>query len=209
MRSFDHWNIRYLQSRFSDILYRKFHPEHPWLTSKAISMLQNELLNCTDIGLEFGSGRSTLWFSRRINQLTSVEHDPIWYKKTKDQLIGQGINNVDYTLASGTEDESGYLKVVDTFPDSSLDYILVDGIFRDACILKTIPKLKPGGFLIIDNVNKYLPSDSNSPNSRSFTQGPKNESWQILADLLKTWRVEWTSNGVFDTAFYFKPFPKS
>ncbi len=71
-------------------------PEHPWLTKEA-SFILVSLLKETDIGLEGGSGRSTLWFARRVKKLTSVEHNKNWYNKILKKLQGQKLDGkVDY-----------------------------------------------------------------------------------------------------------------
>jgi predicted O-methyltransferase YrrM len=44
-------------------------------------------------GLEFGSGRSTLYFSKRLDELYSIEHHQEWYEKVNNMLKSKGINN--------------------------------------------------------------------------------------------------------------------
>ena len=44
--------------------------------------------------------------------------------------------------------------------NKSLDFILIDGKIRDFSTLESIPKIKSGGMLIIDNFQRYLPSKS-------------------------------------------------
>ena len=43
--------------------------------------------------LEFGSGRSGIWFSQRVQNLTSVEHDLDWYQSVKDKLEKENVTN--------------------------------------------------------------------------------------------------------------------
>ena len=105
----------------------------------------------------------------------------------------------------GYGEDPSYPQVVDEMLDSSLDFALVDGIYRDYCAVDVVDKIKPGGVLIIDNVNHYLPSDSFAPNSRSYKQGPISGLWGKFLEIIKDWRCIWTSNGVSDTAFYYKP----
>lgn len=50
----------------------------PWLPFRAIAWLEQVLK--PDMHLfEWGSGGSTIFFSRRVGQLVSVEHDSFWY----------------------------------------------------------------------------------------------------------------------------------
>lgn len=210
MRSFRHWTPRYFKNRLATLYYEKANPNHPWLTRSANEILDSYLIK-SDVGLEFGSGRSTAWIARRIGHLTSVEHNYAWAAKVQGILNEATLNNVDYkSIPKDVEEEQGndseYVKVVDAFDTNSLDFCLVDGIYRDFCALKVIDKLRPGGLLVIDNANWYLLSRSYSPNSRSFTDGPKGTCWKELAQLISVWRKIWTSSGVTDTAMFFKPY---
>ena len=85
---------------------------------------------------------------------------------------------------------------------------MVDGDFRGECALAALPKLKLGGVIIIDNVERYLPHEkpSCSPNSRSLNDGCESDSWSCFKDLVDGWRSIWTSNGVCDTALWIKPY---
>ena len=48
--------------------------------------------------LEFGSGRSTLWFSSLVGSLTSIEYDAGWYEQAKQRLRDANATNVDYRV---------------------------------------------------------------------------------------------------------------
>ena len=50
-----------------------------------------------------------------------------------------------------------YVQEAFAFTDSSLDFVIVDGHYRVACIQASLSKLKVGGILILDNSN-WLPS---------------------------------------------------
>jgi predicted O-methyltransferase YrrM len=173
----------------------------PWLTQSAIEILAS-WLRPSDVGFEWGAGRSTLWFARRISHLTTVEHNERWFSSVKDLLDVQGVGNVKllFRTVEG-EEQSEYVHAIDTVPQNGYDFVLVDGILRHHCTSLAIDKVKSGGLLIIDNVNRYLPSNSRSPASvREFP-----EEWQVVASRLARWRKVWTSNGVTDTALFLKP----
>lgn len=208
MRSFRHWTPRYIKDRIADIYYRKTHPDRPWLTPVSITILDSYLRQ-TDVGLEFGSGHSTLWFAKRIRHLTSVEHNELWYKKVHQMLKDNHQENVDYYLAlkeeEGESAASAYVRQVEQFGVNSLDFVLVDGIYRDSCALNALNLIRPGGILVIDNANKYLPCNSHAPNSRTHKDGPDGEIWAQVYRELCHWRTIWTSSGVWDTAIYIKP----
>lgn len=206
MRSFRHWSPRYLFDRSNEKIYRLLHPGLPWLTPQANQILES-WIRPGDAGLEFGSGRSTLWFSARAGTLLSVEHNPDWYHIVTAQLEAQGRKNVNYHLKP--KDEAGktqpaYVEAALELADNSIDFILVDGIYRDLCAVVGICKLRVGGILIIDNVNHYLPSASMAPNSVPRDGVPDSQVWQEVYQTLRTWRTIWTSNGISDTAIFVK-----
>jgi predicted O-methyltransferase YrrM len=209
MRSFQHWTPRYLINRLSLQAYERKHPDSPWLTHSMIETLET-WLRPSDIGLEFGSGRSTLWFAKRVGHLISVEHHPQWYAKVKQQLHHTGLaDRVDYRLLEDgkTDSEtSEYVKVAREIQPHSLDFCLIDGVARDHCTLASLDKIKPGGILIIDNVNNYWPRESKSfaPGSRNSKDGFASEKWQQCAEIVSDWRCIWTSNGIWDTALWVK-----
>lgn len=203
-----HRTPRYVYHRTRQLFYERAHPDHPWLTPAAIALLAT-LLRPADTGAEFGSGRSTLWFAARVAALTSVEHDPRWHDSLTARLTDGRVSNVDYILAPEDQPmerggDSAYARTALAFPDASLDFALVDGHYRDYSAKFVMPKIKPGGMLIIDNVNWYLPCRSAAPNSRTVELGPATEVWAEVWRQLAGWRTIWTSSGVWDTAIFIK-----
>jgi predicted O-methyltransferase YrrM len=199
----------YIYNRTKLLFYERGHRDDPWLTSAAIRLLSS-LLRPVDHGVEFGSGRSTVWFAQRVAALTSVEHDEQWYEAISARLKEQRLTNVDYILAPLDQplahgDRSEYARAALAFADASIDFALVDGAYREHSAKFILPKIKSGGMLIVDNVNWYLPSQSRAPASRTSMLGPDGEIWTQIADDLAQWRSIWTSNGVTDTAIYIKP----
>jgi hypothetical protein len=151
-------------------LYHRRHKGMPWLAPGAIAFCEQTLTKDM-AGLEWGSGRSTAWFGRRLGSLTSVEHDPAWFEIVSSLVAGMG--NV--TLLHVPLDEhpveppvahrgwgSAYVRVAERFAGESLDFVVVDGAYRMACILAAAPKLKPGGLLLVDDT-RSVPSLSDWP----------------------------------------------
>ena len=209
MRKTAHRTPRYIYYRTRQMFYERAHGDDPWLTPAAIRLLES-LLRPADRGAEFGSGRSTIWFAERVAALTSVEHDEQWYRAISARLKEHRLANVDYILARPDQPvESGgkstYARTALGFPDASLNFALVDGHYRDYSAKFILPKIKSGGILIIDNVNRYLPSESRAPNSRTHALGPKGKIWAEVAEELAQWRSIWTSSGVWDTAMFIRP----
>jgi hypothetical protein len=166
-------NVRYWLShplkfgrRIWHFFYEKAHPHEPFLAPAAIRFLDAALPR-EGIGLEWGSGRSTQWFARRLRQLVVVEHDSNWYEDVSAQLGGAAIRNVDYRLIPLEHPSEAptkplydpmplYASFVQEFPDAHFDFIEVDGHYRQACVVEALAKVKPGGLLLVDDTN-WLP----------------------------------------------------
>jgi len=204
-----HLTPRYVYRRTRQLAYERAHPDDPWLTPAAIRLL-GSLLRPSDRGAEFGSGRSTVWFARRVATLVSVEHDGQWHAAVSARLAAHHLGNVDYILAPEDQPmerggDSAYARVALALPDASLDFALIDGHYRDYSAKFILTKIAPGGLLIIDNANWYLPCRSKAPNSRTAALGPATPTWAEVAQELSGWRSIWTSSGVYDTAIFIKP----
>ena len=210
MRSFRHWTARYVRDRILDIAYQRRHPDSPLLTRYAIAILA-DWLGATDRGWEWGAGRSTSWFAARVAHLTSIEHDPHWVGIVTRRLDELGLRErVLYRgCALGGEGAGGspYVGAISSQADESLDFCLVDGRLRDLCILACLPKLRPGGLLVLDDAHRYIPREprSHAPFARSITQGFESEHWRDFYERVADWRRIWTTDGIKDTAFWIKP----
>lgn len=207
-RTVRHWTPRYIRARIRQAFYQWGNPDAPWLTPEAIQLLDS-MLKPSDIGAEFGSGRSTLWLARRCAYLTSIEHDEAWHATVSATLADEGITHVDYQCHPPDEpealgDRSAYAQVAQSIGDESIDFALVDGVYRDYVTLFLLPKIRPGGMLIIDNVNRYLPSQTMSPASLRSSATPATAGWEQAAAALAQWRRIWTSSDVWDTAIFVK-----
>ncbi len=188
------------------MVYERRHPDAPWITADAIAILES-LLRKTDNGIEYGSGRSTIWFAKRTNSLVSIEGNAQWYARVSERLQREGVKNVDYRYVrtdrrlENCPGRQLYVIGDANLAPESLDYALVDGYYRDECILRAVELLRPGGILILDNSNWYIAHPTRSPGS-AF--GPASGLWSTFLSRVANWRVIWTSNGVSDTAIWFK-----
>jgi predicted O-methyltransferase YrrM len=122
----------------------------PWLTEGAIAFLERYLEEHPRAKiLEFGGGSSTMWFAKKDVSITTVEHNPAWYRAIEDRLAVEGRRNVHLILKS-----TPYYTTCDQLPRDSFDLVLVDGRNRKGCILHSIPLLKKGGVLMLDNAER-------------------------------------------------------
>jgi len=133
----------------------------PWIHPKVVTILEKIIGVNTKI-LEFGSGNSTVFFSKLTDNVYSVEHDDKWYNKIKPQLnnnVKYILSKVDY-ISKPRKDKTFYNcnTIEELFntniPDDYFDIIIVDGIHRVNCAYASLHKLKKGGILILDDSNR-------------------------------------------------------
>ena len=152
--------------------------EQPWITFKTISFLKNNLSKNSRV-FEYGGGGSTLFFVKLVGEVVTVEHNKEWFailseminKKAfsnwkgnfidaeKGDLISNPNKNNPSHYSSGDKPSVGfnykkYVSCIDQFSDESFDLVSVDGRSRPSCILHAIPKIKNGGFLLVDNSDR-------------------------------------------------------
>ena len=114
----------------------------PWYTYPAIEYIKQLDLSDRCV-FEYGSGNSTIFWSSRCKELTSVEHDEIWYQQIQGQLPGY----VKYHLKQKKQD---YVNEINN-SDEKFDVVIIDGAYRYDCAAAALTKLKPSGFIILDN----------------------------------------------------------
>jgi len=146
----------------------------PWVTFEARSWLESYLKPNMFV-FEYGSGGSTIFVSKRVNKLISIEHDKVWHSKVSRVLLKEGISNCECTLCEPEKNISGemvnyglksctseikgyegmsfekYVKIIDKYPDESFDLVVIDGMARASCISHAMGKIRPGGYLLLDN----------------------------------------------------------
>jgi predicted O-methyltransferase YrrM len=156
------------------------------------------------VGLEFGSGISTLFTAPKVKQLISIEHNESWYQMISDRFKNEGITNVDYRFIAQNnpdlhseksfemtdklgfevrKDYVNYYMTVESIPNNSLDFLLVDGRARPECLYYALPKMKKNGLVILDNSER--------------------EHYKIAFEFMKEYPVYTTTNGLTDTTFWF------
>src|SRR5215469_10117309 len=92
-RRLSHLTPRYAIDKLRRHQYEHSHPDAPWLAADAITILST-VLRKSDRGLEYGCGRSTLWFAKRTASLISLENSWEWYQRTCAALRSEKLDNV-------------------------------------------------------------------------------------------------------------------
>lgn len=160
--------------------------KQPWLTFKAIDFISSNIKE-TDRVFEYGGGGSTLYFLSKVKEVVTVEHDHGWFDmlKTKIEVAdaarwnGQlilpenvaGKINLDKSQPTDYYSEASifqhntfkaYSTFISQFKDEYFDLVLIDGRARTSCLYHSIPKVKIGGFLVLDNAERkyYLQNNS-------------------------------------------------
>lgn len=196
-RSFKHWSVSYMKNRVGLFIWEKSHPGLPWLTRDSIKIIEG-LIFKSDKMIEFGSGRSTRYFSNRVNKLTSIETDIKWYEKVSNQIVVS--NQVELILLETQEE---FMSEINSLENHTIDIALIDGAYRDLCANSILNKIKNGGIIIIDNANLFLFNPrTNSPNSIK-NHDEMSKEWKNFYDLTKSNRRVWTTNGISDTLIIF------
>lgn len=196
-----HWTARYVWDRMRQWLHQRVRPDSPWLSRQAAAFL-SERLRPTDVVVEWGAGRSTVWLARRVGSLVSIEHSRAWHDRVEVMLCAGGIDNGDLRYVP-VDDDQAYL--APDVPDESCDLVLIDGVLRDRCAVRACRLIKPGGMVAVDNANWYLPHATRSPASVGAAGQPASPLWSQFLDRVADWQLVWISDGVTDTAFYCRP----
>lgn len=148
-----------------------FTSDEPWVTYPAIAWMERTLTREMR-GFEYGSGGSTLFFARRVGEITAAEHDAGWAERVRAAAVAERMSNVrvmhraaDSGPATsrmylsgrlglrGTNFET-YARTIDGFDPRSLDFVFVDGRARVACVAHAVRKVRPGGYVILDNAER-------------------------------------------------------
>jgi len=118
--------------------------EVPWMNYCVVAFLEQRLQN--DLRLfEYGSGFSTIFFSRLVASVTSVEHDQAWFDKLTPRLAG----NVELLLRR--EDANGdYCRSIHA-TGQRYDVVVVDGRDRVNCIKQSLGTLSSRGVILLDD----------------------------------------------------------
>lgn len=166
----------------------------PWLPFSAISMLERILEPDARV-FEYGSGGSTLFFAQRVQQVFSVEHNRDWWVETTQVLTERGCRNAEVRLiepepeskaaSADAADPSAYISsdkhfathswkayagAIDTFPADHFDVVVIDGRVRPSCFQHAVSRVRPEGYLVLDNAER--------PHYRSIHSAMERAGWQ-------------------------------
>lgn len=157
------------QGYFASVLNGEYQDDEgylPWFTYSAIEALKNWDLSEKRI-FEYGSGYSSLFWSKRCKELVSIEHHPDWYEKISNltpgnvRLILASIDEAKNDYHPSRETQEEFQRYAESINDlGQFDVIVLDGYARSRmryqCAKAALPHLTKGGLIILDN-SDWLP----------------------------------------------------
>jgi len=117
----------------------------PWFTYPALEYLKQFDLSKTRI-FEFGSGNTTLYWSKVSKEVFSVEDNPDWFNKINKHLK----KNVHLILKTNKIE---YCEEILKY-HHKFDIIVIDGKYRDVCCKNAVKKISRNGIIILDDAER-------------------------------------------------------
>ncbi len=156
-------------------------PQTPWLGFRAIKVIE-KLLKPDSTVLEFGAGMSSVWLAHRCKSLVSIETDSAWFKKCKRLFDQHALRNVDLRLIPN---DSAY-PACENLSNKSFDFVLVDGVNRLAEASTALQKVRPGGYVFLDNSD--VPDDTHQQaRAMLIKAGERGTAVRIFTDFYPTY----------------------
>lgn len=152
--------------------------QQAWLNFAALDYLKTHLQRSHKV-FEYGGGGSTLFFLKYAGFVATVENDKEWFRVLKEKIEQLGLKTWEGYFQEGEEiapnpsrktdvpedflsslkgqenlSYEKYAKMIQRYPESLFDVVLVDGRARPSCIAESFPYLKQGGLLVVDNMER-------------------------------------------------------
>jgi hypothetical protein len=151
--------------------------EVPWLTFRAIDLLKAHVNSSMSV-FEYGGGGSTMFLTRIAGKVVTIEHNEEWFASLTKQCAEKQRRNWEGFYVSAepgapndssvanpddyiSDDEQyrgmnfkNYASFIERYPEGFFDIIIVDGRARPSCTKHAIPRLRKGGWLLIDNTDR-------------------------------------------------------
>lgn len=129
--------------------------EIPWMPFSVIYWLRKRLKPSMSV-FEYGSGGSTLFFAKYVNNVTSIEHVQEWTDMLNEKLEVKGFTNAKvYCIPreSNKKTDADYEKYARSIQhtEKKYDVIVIDGRARVQCAIHAITHVKKKGIIVLDN----------------------------------------------------------
>ena len=116
----------------------------PWTNYAFVAFLDKRIDKNLKI-FEFGSGFSTCYFNSRGNEVVSAEHHKDWIS-----IVNGMLPNESKIIQVDGNDSDGYANSIVSC-NQKFDFIFVDGLFRNDCVVVSIDYLTESGVLVLDD----------------------------------------------------------
>jgi hypothetical protein len=119
----------------------------PWYRYTAIDFFAERTRPDQKV-FEFGSGNSTLWWAKRVESVTAVEHNPDWARRISESSP-ENVEVMEVALESDGDYCRTPLRLGEEF-----NVLIIDGRDRVNCALNCLPALAPDGVIIWDDSHR-------------------------------------------------------
>ena len=130
----------------------------PWIVPESLAYLRTILSPSWSV-FEWGAGGSTVFWAKNCASIISIEHHPDWAKRVREMLLDRGLSPhvVQYIARDDDDTFHSYADAILVYPEDSFDLVFVDGeaSCRDRCLANALSRIRPGGWLLLDNSNWY------------------------------------------------------
>ncbi len=116
----------------------------PWVTYSFIDFISSRLHKEMKL-FEYGSGNSTLFYAKHVQQVMSVEHDKNWF----DKIIEEKAPNSNLYYEELKPNGAYAKKSIDL--SILFDIIIVDGRDRVSCCKHAVSALNESGVIVLDD----------------------------------------------------------
>jgi protein-L-isoaspartate O-methyltransferase len=123
----------------------------PWMNYAIIDFL-NKRLTKNMTFFEYGSGYSSIYYSKKVKDVTSIEYDIEWKNKVQNLFKKYNLDNVKVHFQAINENYPKTIKTIN--PEKKYDIVLVDGRMRVECAIEAISSLSENGVLILDDSSR-------------------------------------------------------
>jgi hypothetical protein len=125
----------------------------PWLPFRITALLAKEIKSNSTV-FEYGGGGSTKWFLKTsARQVITVEHDKEWLKVLNSTLPSTTRHRM-LPVDIADSDGRAYIESIRQCADESIDIVVVDGRRRVDCAQEAAPKIRKGGLLVLDDIDR-------------------------------------------------------
>lgn len=124
----------------------------PWMNYAVIAFLEERLHKDMTL-FEYGSGYSTLFYSRLVQRVVSVEHDKTWYEAVRN-MTGSNV----HLLYQPLEFDGEYCRLINQ-QNEKFDVVVIDGRDRVRCAINSYQSLSERGIVVFDDSEREKYSD--------------------------------------------------